>query len=382
MKTPISRPEHRPFCRRFSTRCAARNLAVAILASCCALGCATVDHHYTAKTLPSELQAVPWQAPCTQDLSQSVAGRRSPQFDYGDEIEVTIATGLNAGDIHRVKTTIARDGTVDLPLLGRISIAGTTIEGARNAVVQACRTEHLSPSALVQISQRRPRQNTITVTGAVQHPGIYTISRQSSDLVAALAVAGGVSRDAGPKIIIQSQAAPKDVGNESADFSPQARSVETALLARDSAPATDRREIQLASAEAPALAREDLKDGDVVTVERRDLPSIVVSGMVQKPGRYSLPIGQEFHVLDAITSARGVEYKVIDKVVVCREVPGRSERALIDVSIRDATHNKDENILLMPGDIVSVEPNVRVLFEDTVNFIGMAIMGAAPIIVR
>ena len=147
-------------------------------------------------------------------------------------------------------------------------------------------------------------------------------------------------------------------------------------------PPGDRREIRLAPETKTKLASEELKDGDVVTVERRDPPSIVVTGMVQRPGRYDLPIGEEFRILDAVATAHGVSYKVLDRIMVCRTVPGRAERAVIEISLREATRNQKENLLLMPGDIVSVEANVPVLFQDCVDYIGSAILGVAPAVLR
>ena len=351
-------------------------MLLAAASSLLAAGCATTEHRFAAKELPSELQAQPWHAPCAMDLSAGVADHRPPKFDSGDEVEILVATGLKQSDIIRLKTTVARDGTVELPELGRIRIAGQTPEVARQAVVQACHHVGASQTPVVQISLQQPRQQSITVTGAVQHPGNYTLPRQSSDLVSALAAAGGVARDAGTKIVIQSRRSDGDVNRVDADRG----QVEQAVYAESSGGPGQRREVQLVLGQPPA--REELKDGDVITVERRDPPSVVVTGMVHKPGRYDFPVENEFRVLDAVANAHGVEYKVIDTVFVCREIPGKAERAVITVSLREATRNKNENILLKPGDIVSVEANTRVLMDDVINFVGSAVMGVAPIMVR
>lgn len=345
-----------------------------------AAGCASIEHRYMATQLPAELQASAWRAPCTFDLSQSAAGLCPPKFDFGDQVEVVLATGLGSADITRINATVADDGTVELPVLGRISIAGTTSEGARQAVFQACHRDGIHQSSVVQISLQRARQHQITVTGAVQHPGIYTLPRQCSDLVSALAAAGGVCRDAGPKIAIQSRGAANVSGQPAAGSPPIDRlsgQVEPALMTQRPGPACARREIQLTSGSAGDLAQEELRDGDVVVVERRDPPAVLVTGMVQKPGRYELPIGVEYRVLDAVASAQGVSHKVIDTVVVCRTFRGGKERALIQVSLRGATRNENENILLMPGDLVSVETNAGMLFQDVTKYVGLAFVAAA-----
>jgi polysaccharide export outer membrane protein len=348
-------------------------------------GCAATETRYTAKELPVELQASRWQAPCTVDLSPSLSERRADHFESGDEVDVLVATGLNSSQMTRIRTTVAADGTVELPVLGRIPVAGVTPEISHQAVAQACYREGVSQKPLVQVSLQKPRQHRIIVNGAVGHPGVFTLSRQSSDLVSALAAAGGLSRDAGEKIVIQSRRGAKGENAQGAEVvqtGAQADEFEAPPLLKGFDSAGDRREIRLAPATKTKLASEELKDGDVVTVERRDPPGIVVTGMVYKPGRYDLPIGEEFRILDAVASAHGVSYKVLDRVMVCRTVPGRAERAVIEISLREATRNQKENLLLMPGDIVSVEANMPVLFQDCVDYIGSAILGVAPAVLR
>ena len=36
----------------------------------------------------------------------------------------------------------------------------------------------------------------------------------------------------------------------------------------------------------------------------------------------------------------------------------------------------------MPGDVVSVEANAKVLFQDTIDYIGAAILGVAPAVIH
>lgn len=374
-----------PFGRARSRRRSGGLLLSAIATGFFAAGCAATETRYSAKELPVELQASRWQAPCTIDLSPSLSDRRGAHFESGDEVQVLVATGLNSSQMTRIHTTVAADGTVELPVLGRIPVAGVTPEMSHQAVVQACYREGVSQNPLVQVSLEKPRQHRIIVNGAVGHPGVYTLPRQSSDLVSALAAAGGLSRDAGEKIIIQSRRGAKiddPQGAEIVRTGALADGSDAPPLLNGSDAAGDRREIRLAPATKAKLALEELKDGDVVTVDRRDPPSIVVTGMVNRPGRYNLPIGDEFRILDAIATAHGISYKVLDRVMICRAVPGKAERAVIEISMREATRNQKENLLLTPGDIVSVEANMPVLFQDCVDYIGSAILGVAPAVIR
>jgi polysaccharide biosynthesis/export protein len=357
----------------------------AMLSTAMLAGCATAETRYAPKDLPIELQASRWQAPCTLDLTPSSTVRRTTQIESGDQVEVLVATGLNSSQMARIHTTVAADGTVELPVLGRIPVAGVTPDASHQAVAQACYREGVSAKPLVQVSLEKPREHRVIINGAVGRPGVYALSRVNSDLVSALAAAGGLSKDAGEKIVIQSRHAPAAGTTSQSDMMTTGGWSEDANASGEpkafNFPA-DRREILLTSADRTKLASAELRDGDVVTIERRDPPSIVVTGMVNRPGRFDFPIGQEFRILDAVATAHGVSYKVLDRVMVCRKVSGRNDRSVIEVNLREATRNQTENILLMPGDIVSVEANPKVLFQDTIDYIGAAILGVAPVVIH
>ncbi len=358
-------------------------LLVALLCAGLSPGCAATEHHYMAGELPSELRAPRWQAPCGVDLAASTPDHPAPKFDAGDEVEVLVATGLNNTDLMRLRTTVGRDGAVELPLLGKIPVAGVTTDYSQAAVVQACHQQGLAQKPLVQVSLVQPRQHHITVTGAVQHPGLYTLPRQSSNLVSALAAAGGLSRDAGTTISIHSRRTPdvSPAGAEATAASTPLEAAQPALLNTPAAPLSENREVHLAVG-SPDLTQQELADGDVVSVERHDPPGVVVTGMVHKPGCYEFPIGTEFRVLDAISRAQGATYKMIDSVLVCREVAGQNDRVLIQVSLREASRKQNENILLQPGDIVLVEGNLKVMLQDSWDFVSQVLLGAAPAVIK
>jgi polysaccharide export outer membrane protein len=396
-------------------RGARRQLALALAFATFSLGCTAVEHPYLASQLPRELQAARWQAPCSIDVAANAVEQTPPKFDAGDEVEVLIAAGLNSKDITRLRTTVGRDGSVELPSAGKIQLAGATPESAQAAVLQACHQQGVAQSSVVQVSLVQPRQHRITVTGAVQHPGVYTLPRQSSNLVSALAAAGGLSREAGTVISIHSlknpasgSPAPMELaagtastagaaskagtgsttgdapatGVAPATGSASGDSVQPAIMNQSPAAPPEHREIHLTEG-SPDLVTQELADGDVVSVERRDAPGIVVTGMVQKPGRYELPIGNDFRVLDAIASAHGVTYKIIDTVLVCREISGQNNRVLIQVSLRDASRKQSENILLQPGDIVTVESSMKVMMTDGWDFFVNVLLGAvAPAVIK
>ncbi len=138
-------------------------------------GCAAAETRYAPKDLPVELQASRWQAPCTVDLTPSAIARRTTQIESGDQVEVLVATGFNTSQMARIHTTVAADGTVELPVLGRIPVAGVTADASHQAVVQACYREGVSGKPLVQVSLEKPREHRVIINGAVSRPGVYAL---------------------------------------------------------------------------------------------------------------------------------------------------------------------------------------------------------------
>jgi polysaccharide export outer membrane protein len=231
----------------------------------------------------------------------------------------------------------------------------------------------------VQVTLQQPRQNRITVLGAVDRPGSCSVPRDNCDLVTVLAAAGGLNREAGERIVIRRD--PRAKHSTARPIHSNTGEIQQ-TSATDSKEADESRwpleiykelDLTMPADQLPAV---DLRDGDVVVVERRDPPSVLVTGMVRRPGRYLFPIGQDYRLLDAIAEAGGIENKVVDTVVVCRRVPNAHETALIEVSLHEATREPDNNLRMMPGDIVSVEPTPKALMKDVAKYVGVA-LGAA-----
>jgi polysaccharide export outer membrane protein len=82
-------------------------------------------------------------------------------------------------------------GFVDLPQIGRVNLSGLSVDDAQRAIMQAMRDLTANPLATVVVLQ--PRQQQITVFGAVQLPGRYTVPAADYRLLDALAAAGGWS---------------------------------------------------------------------------------------------------------------------------------------------------------------------------------------------
>ena len=121
------------------------------------------------------------------------------------------------------------------------------------------------------------RPSTITIVGAVKNPGCQTLPRAASYLETAIVAAGGFTEKAGTKIqITRINRGPRIL------------------------------EVDLGDENQRSCAREYLDDGTVVTVEKRDLPPIHVSGLVVNAKAVDFPVNRPLRLLDAIALAGGV----------------------------------------------------------------------------
>jgi polysaccharide export outer membrane protein len=122
---------------------------------------------------------------------------------------------LNANDVVHIRvfqeddldTTvrIAKDGTIQFPLIGGAKIGGKTIEEATQTLAGALRAYLLRPEVTIRVTEFVKRH--FTVLGQVMKPGTYDIPDDSSlNLLEAIGLAGGYTRIANPaKVILKRQ---------------------------------------------------------------------------------------------------------------------------------------------------------------------------------
>ncbi|WNZ27662.1 sugar ABC transporter substrate-binding protein [Leptolyngbya sp. NK1-12] len=116
---------------------------------------------------------------------------------------------LGAGDQIRIdifkltqysgENTVLVDGTLNLPVVGSVYIRGMTLEQAASAIAAQYSQRRILRSPIVTVSLVAPRPVKIGVSGEVNHPGSYTLERQSGQvptLTQILEEAGGIRQSA------------------------------------------------------------------------------------------------------------------------------------------------------------------------------------------
>ncbi|MBN1908380.1 MAG: SLBB domain-containing protein [Pirellulales bacterium] len=302
-------------------------------------------------------------------------------ISWGDLLKIEIDAGLEDLKPREVTVRVAKDGTVGVPLVGRIRVAGLEVEMAEAAIVQAARARDIFPNPFVSLHIEELRQNHVTVVGAVEEPGVYELPRGASSLLAGIVAAGGISDSASGEMEIR-HTDPRLVRSGVMHADAQGRPMSGTQLASHmtvSPAGGGVVHVNLLEPGGWEHGSRVLEDGDVVNVIKRDLPPIHVMGLVNKPGAFDLTANHEVRLLDALALAGGCSSQVADKVVVVRRTPDQSSSISISASVQKAIEGPD-NLLLAPGDTVIVRQTPETVVVETLqSLVRFGISGSVPL---
>lgn len=354
--------------------------------------------------MPARYQAAVVSNAKVADLGRlSMPTVSSSLIEPEDVVDVTISSGLETGGGNAPTPVRVDDGgTAMIALVGPVPLAGLEPFQAEQRIAAAAVERGLYRAPQVTVTMRKKAVNRITVIGAVQKQGVQELPRSQSTLLAALVAAGSLGDQAGTTIEVRRHAsggrrlAAADgvpIQATEAPASPSAGEVQltSAVSPINRLPAPGglppktampypepsmdtslpARTLTIDLAQIDAAGRNDvtLQDGDVVRVETRDPMPISVIGLVNKPGKYEMPVGQPVHVLDAIAMAGERSNEWADKIFVTRQVRGEHEPVVIQTSVAAAQHDNESNIRLAPGDVVSVEKTSQTVVNNVLKSI-------------
>lgn len=109
-------------------------------------------------------------------------------LDYGDVLEIQISGQRVNSDKYEIK----RDGSIQLKEIGKISIAGLSLEEAGELIKSRVKDVFIGTEAFISLINVRDIQ--VVVTGNAFNPGIYSLSG-NSNVFYALSMAGGINED-------------------------------------------------------------------------------------------------------------------------------------------------------------------------------------------
>ena len=355
-----------------------------LLAALLTTGCRSTS--YTAAQLPPQFRQTTSKNANPIDLSRvALAGSSQSVIAPTDLLEVTLTTGRENERPKPISTRVAEDGTINLPIIGLVTVAGMEALDASQNITQLAiqRGMYLHPHVTVEIKAKSV--NRVAVFGAVKEPGVHELPRGNCDLLSVLAAAGGLTEDADTLIEIVRQPSATSSLHASQEPTPttpqpdekQNGEVQLAAyqrLARPPAPnafpqqptVPNSQTVRIDLSKNPFNGNTDyrLSDRDVVRVVRRQKEVVHISGLVTRPGQFEIPHQQDIHLLDVVALAGGLSSPIADKVIVIRRIENNPEPLVIKASLRKAKTNGLENLRLAAGDTISVEQTPETVIVD------------------
>lgn len=104
---------------------------------------------------------------------------------------VEALTGLLAAQSRRQGYTVQDDGAITIPEVGRIRLAGLTLEEAEAQVFEALVANQIDPSFSIEIAEFNSQR--VALGGAVRSPKSVPITLKPIDLAEAITAAGGIT---------------------------------------------------------------------------------------------------------------------------------------------------------------------------------------------
>jgi len=230
------------------------------------------------------------------------------------------------------------DGDVQVPLVGRVHLAGLTAQQAEKEIDKVLRTYIRDPQVVVNVSEVRSQP--VSILGAVNTPGVHQVQGYKT-LLEMLASAGGIRPDAGYSVRITRQLEwgciplPGAVPDASAQFTVAEVNLKKIMEAKD--PAENIR----------------ILPHDVISVPKAEM--VYVIGEVKRSGGFVLGEHQSISVLQALSLAEGLNGTADArhaKILRLKREADQREELLVDV--KDLLKGKKQDVALQGDDILFI----------------------------
>jgi polysaccharide biosynthesis/export protein len=276
----------------------------------------------------SALLALPGSAQTVESAQQTnerirslaSASRTSLAHDYiigdGDLLAIQV---FEVPELSR-EIRVSQTGTIGLPLVRvRLHVSGLTETQAELKIAEVLEANGLVSHPEVSVSVKEKKSKPITVVGAVIHPMVYLADRQIT-LLEVLAEAGGIAADAGDSVIVtRGETDPSDDAST-----------------------------------PPAISLQDASPTPV---------PVDAAAARAGPSQPILPSPSEPPVVSTASRLPGAPYATIPGATIDAQAvpPPISNTITVNLNQILETGDTSNNIVLMPGDIVTV-PHAGIVY--------------------
>ena len=260
-------------------------------------GCA----HQSVKAVPQQAekavpqQAVPQQAEKAVPHQADKAVQAFEKLGVGDAIKVTV---FQQPDL-TLDTRVDEKGSILMPLVGNIKVAGLTTNAAAAQIAEALKHGKYLNNPQVNVALTTVRSRQVSVLGMVAKPGRYPLDETSSQLADVIAAAGGILPTGSETVLVTRNGKEQRVG----------------LIGKDFA----------------------LKGGETVYVERA--PMFYIYGEVTRAGAYK--VEPNMSVMQAIAAGGGMTPRGSERRLKLRRATADGKWIETDVGLQEAIRADD-----------------------------------------
>ena len=305
--------------------------------------------------IPGQNPAAATPAPQREQELPPDAIRPNYVLGPNDQILPRVGPPGSADEISDKPFRIDADGNINMPLLGRIHAGGLTVQELEAELVQRLREYVREPQVIITVVQFR--SSPVFFVGAFVRPGIYPL-QGSRTLVEMLTAIGGLQPNASRHIKVTRRA--------------EYGAIPLPGAIADSEKKISSVEISLGSLRENVNPAEDilLQPYDVISVERAE--QVFVTGEVNRIGQFDLGERDSISIAQALTMAGGFNPNALKgKVTILRPVANTTRRAAIHVDVQRILEGKDNDVPLLPNDILYVPRSYKRLFWQTFSSIAI-----------
>jgi polysaccharide export outer membrane protein len=277
------------------------------------------------------------KTPMTSD--QFSGGPVAPNYVLGPEDVIRIDV-LNVPELSGTTVRIANDGTITLPLIGRVPAAGLTSEQLRKELADKWGENYLQdPQVIVFIDQFKALP--VSVIGAVEKPGLYPLTGRRT-LIEVLSMAGGYGKKGtsptGRTVLVTRNSGFGDL-----------QVVEGMHIRGPHQIEIDLNRLLYTRDEALNI---EMKPHDIVSVSKAEV--VYVAGAVRRPGGFVLEDRPTMTVIQAVAMAEGFTATAAKRSARILRTNQDGSKTLVPINLGRVIKGKAQDVTLAANDVLYV----------------------------
>ena len=222
---------------------------------------------------------------------------------------------------------VSEDGSITLPLLGRVVVEGLTQEGVVQKLTGLLQAKYIkNPQVTIFIKEYKNQQ--VAVIGAVENAGSYELVGRKN-LLQIISMAGGFSETAGNEVFIL---------REGPDGATSSVSI-------------DLKDLLVNGNQALNIP---IEPNDVINVPVDKEIRVFVMGRVTRPGAVKAKLSEGITLFQAIADAGGLAEGAKESAISITRKDKAGKEQKIRVNLKDIIRGKKKDIALQEGDVVYV----------------------------